>query len=329
MPRWTTWLLARVRPYGATGDPLAKDEPLLRFVWRVTGRHQLYIGLLAVTVAGLELAPIDLQRRIVDGAILEQNGSKLLLLGAAYLGIVVLQTALKYAMQVYQSWISESTLKRARDQLATLVARGQSRDGASGQIVNVIGAEIERVCGFVGESISQALVNATLLIAVIGYMFLVEPVIAAIGLLLLAPQILLTPYLQSRLNLLVARQLGLARRLGDEVTVQDAPTKRPPPFTTIQLLYRNRIVFFFLKFALKSTLNFASALGPLVILVAGGWMVIEGQTTIGTVVAFVSGFERLSTPIRDLIAFYRTAAQATVQHHMVAEWVAERQAEPT
>jgi ABC-type multidrug transport system fused ATPase/permease subunit len=159
----------------------------------------------------------------------------------------------------------------------------------------------------------------------IGYMFLVEPVIAAIGLLLLGPQILLTPYLQSRLNRLVARQLGLTRRLGDEVTVQDATSEEAPPFTTIRSLYRNRIVFFFLKFGLKSTLNFFNALGPLVILIVGGWMAIQGQTTIGTVVAFVSGFERLATPIRDLIAFYRAAAQATVQHQMIIEWVSARQ----
>jgi len=39
------------------------------------------------------------------------------------------------------------------------------------------------------------------------------------------------------------------------------------------------------------------------------------------VVAFISGFERLATPLRELIAYYRIAAQANVQHKMIARWM--------
>jgi hypothetical protein len=44
-------------------------------------------------------------------------------------------------------------------------------------------------------------------------------------------------------------------------------------------------------------------------------------TTIGTVVAFMSGFERLSDPARQLTVFYRSASQASVQHRKIAEWI--------
>lgn len=62
-------------------------------------------------------------------------------------------------------------------------------------------------------------------------------------------------------------------------------------------------------------------MGPLVALIMGGYLVIQGQTTIGTVVAFVSGFERISGPWRDLLNFYREYEQAKVQHQMIAEWI--------
>jgi len=42
------------------------------------------------------------------------------------------------------------------------------------------------------------------------------------------------------------------------------------------------------------------------------------------IVAFLSGFDRISGPIRDLIAFYRLAAQAEVQHAMIARWMEAR-----
>ena len=48
------------------------DSPapsLARYVWRMSGKHQWGICLLALAVAGLSMAPLELQRRIVDGAV--------------------------------------------------------------------------------------------------------------------------------------------------------------------------------------------------------------------------------------------------------------------
>ena len=96
--------------------------------------------------------------------------------------------------------------------------------------------------------------------------------IALVSLLLLIPQALLTPYLQTKLNVLFERRVGLVLRLGDEVishAARDPPTTTNE-FRTIQSLYRNRISFYILKLGLKSLLNLANALGPLTILVIGG-----------------------------------------------------------
>ena len=76
-----------------------------------------------------------------------------------------------------------------------------------------------------------------------------------------------------------------------------------------------------IKFAMKGFVNLLNALAPLSALVFGGYLVIQGETTIGVVVAFISGFDRLAAPLRELIAYYRLAAQAHVQHEMVARWM--------
>ena len=68
-------------------------------------------------------------------------------------------------------------------------------------------------------------------------------------------------------------------------------------------------------------------MGPLMVLVVGGYLVIQGQTTIGTVVAFVSGFDRISGPLRDLLNFYREYEQAKVQYRMIVQWVEGKQAD--
>jgi ABC-type bacteriocin/lantibiotic exporter with double-glycine peptidase domain len=49
--------------------------------------------------------------------------------------------------------------------------------------------------------------------------------------------------------------------------------------------------------------------------------VIIGQTSLGVVVAFISGFERLADPLRQLVTFYTLAAQSRVRHEAIARWM--------
>lgn len=323
-------LLRRIRPFeAASADVVRSNESLGGFVWRASGAHQFYIGLIAMAVALLNFAPIDLQRRIVDEAIENRDVPALLFLGALYLAIVLIQGALKYALLVYQGWVGESAVKTSRDQLAVVASERPSQDETTaGQTVNVIGREIDNVGGFVGTSISEFVVNLTLLVVIAAYMLYIQPVIALGGAVFLIPQIWLALYMQADLNTLVERQVGLVRRLGDETITQAAGSSETTgkEFGTIRAIFRNRIRFYFLKYGLKTLLNVANAMGPLMVLVLGGYLVIQEQTTIGTVVAFVSGFERLSGPLRDLLNFYREYEQAKVQHQMIVQWVEGEQA---
>jgi ABC-type bacteriocin/lantibiotic exporter with double-glycine peptidase domain len=323
-------ILKRIRPFkAASGKVVRSNETLASFVWRASGVHQLYAGIIAITVALLNFAPIDVQRRIVDEAIEHRDVPALIFLGVLYLAIILGQGALKYVLMFYQGWVSESAVKTAREQLAAIVSERPARsDANSGQTVNVIGREIDNVGGFVGTSISEFVVNSTLLLAIAGYMLYFQPVIALVSAVFLLPQIFLALYMQADLNTLVERQVGLVRRLGDETTAGAVgkAKKISKVRRTIGAIFRNRIHFYFLKFGLKALLNVANALGPLVVLIVGGYLVIHGQTTIGTVVAFVSGFERISSPLRDLLNFYREYEQAKVQLQMIVKWVDAGQA---
>jgi ABC-type bacteriocin/lantibiotic exporter with double-glycine peptidase domain len=307
-----TTLLRRVKPYAASTKIVRSNETLPGFVWRASGAHQFYVGLIAIAFALLNFVPIDLQRRVVDVAIENKDVKALLFLGGLYLVTVLLQAALKYVLMFYQGWVGDSAVKTSRDQLAKAAAERPVQDQTeSGQTVNVIGNEIDGVGGFVGTSISEFVVNLTLLVVITAYMLYVEPVIAFVSAVSLVPQIWLALYMQAELNTLVGRQVGLVRKLGNETIAPIAsnPKTRGRKFRTIRTIFNNRIQLYFLKYGLKTLL------------------VIKGQTTIGTVVAFVSGFERLSGPLRDLLNFYREYSQAKVQYQMIVRWVEAGHAE--
>jgi len=317
--------LFRPRRIPRTGD----DTPaagLFGYVWRMSGRHQVWICLLASAVAALTAIPLELQRRIVDEVVRDRDLQLLWWLAGLYLAVLLVQGVAKYALHMYQSWLSESAIRYNRAHLTRLYEQrnGDAKDPHTGEAVSIIGAEIDRLGGFVGEGLSQPVVNGGMLVAMGGYMLVVEPLVAAISMGFVLPQILLMPLLQNRINRLMERRVAMLRGLGDQLTelpTADTDFRHSKLPLSLDRIYDNRMRIHLWKFGQKALMNLLSALAPLSVLLVGGLMVIEGETTIGVVVAFISGFERLSTPLRELIAYYRIAAQANVQHRMIAQWM--------
>ena len=310
-----------------TGDN-TPARSLLRYVWRMSGRHQISICLLSLVVAALSMLPLELQRRIIDDAIRESQVDLLIGLGGAYLGVLVVLAGVKFLLRMYQGWLSESAIRYNRQHLTEIHGDKPSdgETGSEGRVVSVVGSEIDRLGGFVGEGLSQPFVNVGMLLVIGGYMFVVEPVIALFSLGFLIPQVIAVPIVQRYVNRLLEARVSMLRDLSDnlvELRRQSAEEESESGLVDrLDRIYGNRMRTFLLKFVLKAFINLLNAVTPLVVLVVGGYLVIQGETTIGIVVAFISGFDRLANPLRELIAYYRFAAQANVQHEMIAKWMA-------
>ena len=331
---------ARIR---RTGD----DTParsLYGYVWRMSGWHQAWLSLLAALVAGLSMAPLELQRRVVNNAIGGEDLPLLGVLAALYLAVVVLQTGLKYLLRVGQAWLGESAIRYTRRHLfgihqgrsgpersdeASRNERGGNEGGREGgRAVSIIGAEVELLGGFVGEAVAEPLVTGGMLLAILGYMFVVEPVLAAACLVFFVPQAIGVPLIQRVVNRFVERRIGLLRDFGEQVALAGAQSHSghnaglgADHDAKLDAIYGNRIRIHLWKFASKGLVNLFNGLAPVTALIVGGYLVIIGQTSLGVVVAFISGFERLADPLRELIAFYRLAAQSRVRHDAIARWM--------
>ena len=315
--------LTKPRLIKRTADDSAATS-LRRFIWRMTGYHQIAICLGAIAVTLINLVPIELQRRIVNEVVETQDVPMLLRLGAAYGALLLIHQAAKFTLRLYQSWLTESATLYMRNHLLSLYKDGSGeQDDGTGRAVSVVGTEVEKLGGFVGEALAQACANGAMLLGVSAYMLVVEPGIAVFALGVLVPQVVLTPVIQRRLNDLVEQRVKYLRELGDDISELDGPA-RDRCLTVIPNIFRNRMRYFLLKFIMKSLLNIVNAIGPMTVLLVGGYMVMQGETQVGVIVAFLSGFERMSNPVRELIGFYRVTAQAAVQHRMIARWMAQQ-----
>ncbi len=297
-----------------TGD----DSPasgIWGYVLRMTGRGQVAAIFLSVCATALALLPIELQRRMIDDALPDKDVNLLLLLGGVYLASILALQAIKLLLGLVTGWLSESASRYTRAHLWELRSAKADSDVAS-----VMLTEVKALSGFAGLAPSQFVANVTMLFGSLSYMFWVEPMVALAGLCLVAPQAILAPVMQKKLNHYVSVRLRLLRRFSSALDKgvdlsDDEMTSR------LRNLFRARMVFLWWKFLMKAALNILNSSAPLGVIVIGGWMVIQGETTVGVIVAFVGGFSRLGDPIRQLIGFYRETAEASVRHDLLAKWM--------
>jgi hypothetical protein len=81
------------------GGQMIKD--LYRHVWRTSGRHQVLLSVLSVTLFLLELAPLELQRRIVNGAVGGEAFTAIASLCLLYVVMALVQGGLKMLLNIY------------------------------------------------------------------------------------------------------------------------------------------------------------------------------------------------------------------------------------
>jgi ABC-type bacteriocin/lantibiotic exporter with double-glycine peptidase domain len=292
---------------------------LYAYVIKVSRREQVRLGLLTLAVFPLSLAPLELQRRIVNYAVAHSAIELLLALGGLYLAVLLLQSGLKFLRDVYLHRIAEGVTRLLRRKL---VQRGPLEAGIEeGTKQAIISAESEKVGGFVAESFSLPMLQAGTVLSIAAYMLVIEPLVAAVAIVFLVPSLVVVGWVQPILNRLSRSKITIVRSLGESVLQgdRDDASKAAESDRLIDRIYDLRLRFANLKVATKSFNQLITGLGLLSILLVGGWLAIEGRTEIGIIVAFMSGYERMTNPVRDLLNFYRRLSMMRVQYRLVAD----------
>ncbi len=304
--------------------PPVRDRPmrampsaLYAYVYKVSARQQLRLCLLTLIIFPLTLAPLELQRRIVNHAVAKADLGLLLELGALYFAVYLTMGVIKYFRNVYLARVAEGVTRRLRTRMVHSDAFGA--DPEEGTRQSILSSEAEKVGGFVAESLASPFMEAGLLLSITGYMFFVQPEIAAAAAAFLIPSTILVASFQPMLNRLSEKKITIRRELSQSVlqNAGDEGGEDSRASEQIERIYQLSVRFAVIKHLVKVLNNLINHMGPLSILMLGGWLVIQGQTEVGTIVAFLSGYQRMTRPARDLLSFYRRLSIMRVQYGLV------------
>jgi ABC-type bacteriocin/lantibiotic exporter with double-glycine peptidase domain len=85
---------------------------------------------------------------------------------------------------------------------------------------------------------------------------------------------------------------------------------------------------YFRKFGMNFLMNLLYTLGVIAILAVGAWLLLQGRTDAGTIVAFISGLALMNDPWRDLVNYFRDLTNAGLKYRMIKVELDQRTAEP-
>jgi ABC-type multidrug transport system fused ATPase/permease subunit len=311
-------------PSRSTGLP----RNIFRYILASSGPHQIPLLILTIIVFLIELVPLELQRRIVNDLVKHRDYRLVLILGAVYAGVVLAQGGIKLVLNVYRGWVGECATRDLRRRIRALVGTLPSDaplPAAHGIAVSMIVSEVEAIGGFVGESISEPLLQGGILCSVTAYMIHLEPLMALSWFTFFVPQLVFVPFLQSAINRRTAARVWTLRKLSVSVVGLSGGTDERGASDDVRIdrVFRLNMGVFCFKFFMNFLMNLCNHLQIIAALLVGGWFVFTEQLEIGGVVAFISAIGRLNDPWGDLVNYFRDVSVTNVKFRLTADAVGQ------
>jgi ABC-type multidrug transport system fused ATPase/permease subunit len=317
------------RRFGASLNELPGN--VFGYVLATSAAHQLVLVALSVGVFLLEVVPLELQRRIADDLVKNRPYRWVISLCAVYAAVVLVQGGTKLALNIYRGWVGERALRDLRHRIHTVIeapATTSPAAEAQGIVVSMIVAEVEPIGGFVGESVSEPLLQGGILASVLAYLIHIDPWMALGAFALFVPQFLFVPLMQAAVNWRAGSRIRILRQLGINVIDQRDGNFRVDD-RRIDRVFALDMGIFKLKFTMNFLMNLCTHLQIVSALLIGGWWVYTDRLEIGGVVAFISGISRLNDPWGDLVNYFRDVTVTQVKYRLLANAVNELAREPT
>ena len=259
--------------------------------------------------------------------------SYLMLLCGGFLLAVMAHGLMKMRINTMKGVLAERLLRRFRYTLIARVLRFPQpyfERTSQGELVSMVTAESEPMGGLMGDAVAQPVLQAGQMLTILGFLFLQSVAFGLAACALIPLQAWLIPKLQRQINLLNKKRVIQVRALAAEIGegAAGASTLRVNGGWRYRMamigdrlgrLFEIRFQIYQKKFFMKFLNNFITQLTPFFFFSVGGYLVIQGQVTIGALVAALAAYKDLSSPWKELLAYYNQSADMSLRWETITE----------
>ncbi|MBP1083737.1 ABC transporter ATP-binding protein [Bacillus capparidis] len=272
-----------------------------------------------------------------DGSSSGKTASLLTVMGIMFAVFLILRPPVEYYRQYYAQWTGNKILYDLRNLLFDHIQKLSLRYYANtraGEIISRVINDVEQTKNFVIIGLMNVWLDMVTILIAIVIMLTLDVKLTLISIILFPLYVLSVKYFYGRLRILTRdRSQALAEVQGHlHERVQGMPVIRSfaiEDYEQKQFDEENRN---FLDRATDHTswnaktfavVNTITDLAPLIVIAVSGYIVINGNLSVGTMVAFVGYIERMYNPLRRLINSSTTLTQSIASMDRVFEFIDE------
>ena len=321
------------------------EQSLFSYIWKHSKRDQLILLVVTTTLFPLLYLTLELPKRIINDAIgapspiVDFAGFSfdqvtfLGLLCLAFLLAVLAHGLMKMRINTMKGVLSERMLRRFRYTLIARILRFPQpyfERVSQGELVSMVTAESEPMGGLMGDMISQPVLQAGQMLTILMFLFLQSFWFGLAAVALIPLQAWLIPKLQRQINQLNKKRIvevrALAATIGESAAGAGALRvnggwRYRMAIVTDRLgrLFDIRFDIYQKKFFMKFLNNFIGQLTPFFFFSIGGYLVLQGSVSLGALVAALAAYKDLSSPWKELLAYYNQTQDMALRWEVITE----------
>ncbi|MEK5101896.1 ABC transporter ATP-binding protein [Cytobacillus sp. FSL M8-0252] len=268
----------------------------------------------------------------------EKMTQLLTIMGMMLIIFIIVRPPVEYYRQYFAQWVASKILFDIRDKLFTHIQKLSFKfyaNNRSGEVISRIINDVEQTKNFVVTGLMNLWLDMATIIIAVAIMFTMDVKLTIVSLILMPFYALSVKYFFGNLRRLTRdRSQALAEVQGYlHERVQGMAVIKS--FATEDYEQRNftKHNSNFLSKAIDHTkwnakafavVNTITDIAPLLVIAFAGYQVIQGQITLGVMMAFVAYIDRLYNPLRRLVNSSTTLTQAIASMDRVFELVDEK-----
>ncbi|MDJ0623893.1 MAG: ABC transporter transmembrane domain-containing protein [Desulfocapsaceae bacterium] len=308
-------------------------KPLFYWIFHKYRGLQLFLLLLIIVSLFFKVFPLEMQRKIINVAISLKKLDLLYLYCGLYMGAVLIAGLLKYYINVLQAIIGQKILIHMRRELYTHVLKMPLQffhRTQTGIIISAMTSELNAIGQFLGGAIAIPIASFLTFVTFLGFMIYLNPILGCLTILIYPFEFIVIPLLQKRYNIQNRKRVRTTRSMANLVNESVSGIHEVQSTSSFQLeqskldgfikkLYKIMRKLFIFKYGIKFSNNFFQSLGPFLLFLLGGYLAINGQFTIGALVAFLSAYEKVYDPWKEIIEYYQMYQDAQVRYRQIMD----------
>ena len=257
----------------------------------------------------------------------------LIVLSAAFLALVIINGLFKFYINTFKGRLGERMLGQLRFELIDRILRfppAEARRLKAAEVATMIKDEVEPMGGFIGDAFVQPVFLGGQIVVSLVFILAQNISLGMIALVLLLVQGVLIPRLR-RKQLLLGRERqltarALAGRIGEIVEDMNSihtngvsNYQRADIVARLTTIFGIRFALYQWKFFVKFLNNLLAQITPFLFYLVGGFLAILGLLDVGQLVAVISAYKDLPSPVKDLIDWDQQRLDVEIKYAQVIE----------